>query len=96
MQLSDMTKSMIGLRSLSLKAAKEYILHTMYTKLALYSTSDAKLSKGADVDGEKSYKISSIIRHFNEHYISQLSMLIVLSICFSVKVFALILSKLSI
>ena len=53
MQLSDMTKSMIGLRSLSLKSAKEYILHTMYTKLALYSTSDAKLSKGADVDGEK-------------------------------------------
>ena len=52
-----------------------------YTKLALYSTSDAKLSKGADVDGEKSYKISSIIRHFNEHNISQLSMLIVLSIC---------------
>ena len=61
----------------------------MYTKLVLYSTSDAKLSKGADVDGEKSYKISSIIRHFNEHYISQLSMLIVLSICFSVRVFAL-------
>ena len=64
MQLSDMTKSMIGLRSLSLKSAKEY-----------QATSDAKLSKGADVDGEKSYKISSIIRHFNEHYISQLSML---------------------
>ena len=54
MQLSDMTKSMIGLRSLSLKSAKEYILHTiMYSKLVLYSTSDAKLSKGADVDGEK-------------------------------------------
>ena len=52
MQLSDMTKSMIGLRSLSLKSAKEYIL-CIPSLYILYSTSDAKLSKGADVDGEK-------------------------------------------
>ena len=51
MQLSDMTKSMIGLRSLSFEVSKR--VHTMYTKLVLYSKSDAKLSKGADVDGEK-------------------------------------------
>ena len=87
MQLSDMTKSMIGLRSLSFKSAKEYILcipSLYYTLLVMLSWVKEQMWME-----KKSYKISSIIRHFNEHYISQLSMLIVLSICFSVKVFAL-------
>ena len=74
MQLSDMTKSMIGLRSLSFKSAKEYILcipSLYYTLLVMLSWVKEQMWME-----KKSYKISSIIRHFNEHYISQLSMLI--------------------
>ena len=71
----DKINDWIKISELEVSKRVHSLVHTMYTKLVLYSTSDAKLSKGADVDGEKSYKISSIIRHFNEHYISQLSIL---------------------
>ena len=68
-------------------------VHTMYTKLVLYTIVMLSWVKEQMWMEKKSYKISSIIRHFNEHYISQFSMLIVLSICFSVKVFAMAVSR---